>query len=71
MSVQWFLKLEGELELLNSLDSDEIHIEIAVLPPDTSELVTGSHVFSLTCPLDSLGPELMATLFQSNPRSEG
>ncbi|GFX14915.1 ATP-dependent DNA helicase [Trichonephila clavipes] len=29
--------------------------------------VTGSRVFSLTCPL---GPELMATLFQPNPRSE-
>ncbi|GFW49930.1 hypothetical protein TNCV_2315121 [Trichonephila clavipes] len=33
--------------------------------------VTGSRAFSLTCPLDSLGPELMATLFQPNPRSEG
>ncbi|GFW51421.1 hypothetical protein TNCV_4603711 [Trichonephila clavipes] len=33
-------------------------------------LVTGSRVFSLTCPLGSLGPELMATLFQPNPRSE-
>ncbi|GFV67951.1 hypothetical protein TNCV_1872331 [Trichonephila clavipes] len=38
MSVQRFLKLEGRLELLNSLDSDEIDAEIAVLPPDTSEL---------------------------------
>ncbi|GFX36530.1 hypothetical protein TNCV_2031111 [Trichonephila clavipes] len=33
-------------------------------------LVTGSRVFSLTCPLGSLGPELMPTLFQPNPRSE-
>ncbi|GFW63098.1 hypothetical protein TNCV_4454461 [Trichonephila clavipes] len=32
--------------------------------------VTGSRVFSLACPLGSLGPELMATLFQPNPRSE-
>ncbi|GFU45922.1 histone-lysine N-methyltransferase SETMAR [Trichonephila clavipes] len=32
--------------------------------------VTGSRVFSLTCPLGSLGPELMATLFQPNPRSK-
>ncbi|GFX62649.1 hypothetical protein TNCV_4868091 [Trichonephila clavipes] len=30
-------------------------------------IVTGSRVFSLTCPL---GPELKATLFQPNPRSE-
>ncbi|GFY00956.1 DUF4817 domain-containing protein [Trichonephila clavipes] len=29
---------------------------------------TGSRIFSLTCPLGSLGPELMATLFQPNPR---
>ncbi|GFX48962.1 hypothetical protein TNCV_2797531 [Trichonephila clavipes] len=34
------------------------------------ELVTGSRVFSLTCPLGSLGPELMANLFQRNTRSE-
>ncbi|GFU83027.1 hypothetical protein TNCV_64981 [Trichonephila clavipes] len=33
--------------------------------------MTGSRVFSLTCPLGSLGPELMATVFQPNPRSEG
>ncbi|GFX49083.1 hypothetical protein TNCV_786391 [Trichonephila clavipes] len=33
--------------------------------------VTGSRVFSLTCPLGSLRPELMVTLFQPNPRSEG
>ncbi|GFV52247.1 hypothetical protein TNCV_3778191 [Trichonephila clavipes] len=33
-------------------------------------IVTGSRVFSLTCPLGSLGPELKATLFQPNPRSE-
>ncbi|GFT41134.1 hypothetical protein TNCV_5034211 [Trichonephila clavipes] len=31
--------------------------------------VTGSRVFSLTCPLGSLGPELMATLFQPKPKS--
>ncbi|GFV66839.1 hypothetical protein TNCV_4304001 [Trichonephila clavipes] len=30
-------------------------------------VVTSSRVFSLTCPL---GPELMTTLFQPNPRSE-
>ncbi|GFU58534.1 hypothetical protein TNCV_4894661 [Trichonephila clavipes] len=29
----------------------------------------GSHVFSLTCPLGSLGPELKATLLQPNPRN--
>ncbi|GFV67509.1 hypothetical protein TNCV_4621891 [Trichonephila clavipes] len=34
------------------------------------ELVTGSRVFSLICPLGSLRPELVATLFQPNPRSE-
>ncbi|GFX43013.1 transposable element Tc3 transposase [Trichonephila clavipes] len=33
-------------------------------------IVTGSRVFSLICRLGSLGPELMATLFQPNPRSE-
>ncbi|GFT68989.1 hypothetical protein TNCV_2504251 [Trichonephila clavipes] len=33
-------------------------------------VVTGSRVFSLTCLLGSLRPELMATLFQPNPRSE-
>ncbi|GFY16345.1 retrovirus-related Pol polyprotein from transposon opus [Trichonephila clavipes] len=33
-------------------------------------LLTGSRVFSLTCPLGSLGAELMATHFQPNPRSE-
>ncbi|GFU48510.1 hypothetical protein TNCV_1398131 [Trichonephila clavipes] len=33
MSVQRFLKLEEALELLNSLDSNEIDIEITVLPP--------------------------------------
>ncbi|GFW45171.1 hypothetical protein TNCV_716731 [Trichonephila clavipes] len=33
-------------------------------------IVTGSRVFSLTCPLGSLRPELMATLFQPNLRSE-
>ncbi|GFU67549.1 hypothetical protein TNCV_3239961 [Trichonephila clavipes] len=38
MSVQRFLKLEEALELLSSLDSDEIDFEIAVLPPDASEL---------------------------------
>ncbi|GFV81636.1 hypothetical protein TNCV_1702931 [Trichonephila clavipes] len=32
--------------------------------------VTGSRVFSLTCLLRSLRPELTATLFHSNPRSE-
>ncbi|GFY08187.1 hypothetical protein TNCV_1356001 [Trichonephila clavipes] len=37
MSVQRFLKLEEALELLNSLDSDESDIEIAVLP-DASKL---------------------------------
>ncbi|GFW69679.1 uncharacterized protein TNCV_1883231 [Trichonephila clavipes] len=37
MSVQRFPKLEEALELLNSLDSDESDIEIAVLP-DTSEI---------------------------------
>ncbi|GFV26226.1 histone-lysine N-methyltransferase SETMAR [Trichonephila clavipes] len=34
------------------------------------ECVTGLRVFSLTCPLGSLGPELMATLSQPNARSE-
>ncbi|GFS68873.1 hypothetical protein TNCV_409471 [Trichonephila clavipes] len=38
MSVQRFLKLEKTLELLNSLDSDEIDFEIAVLPSDASEV---------------------------------
>lgn len=38
MSVQRFLKLEEALELLNILDSDESDVEIAVLPPDASEL---------------------------------
>ncbi|GFQ79299.1 hypothetical protein TNCT_145681 [Trichonephila clavata] len=37
MSLQRFLKLEESLELLNSLDSDESDVEIAVLPPDASE----------------------------------
>ncbi|GFT60213.1 transposable element Tc3 transposase [Trichonephila clavipes] len=32
--------------------------------------MTGSRVFSLTCPLGSLRTESMATLFQLNPRSE-
>ncbi|GFV83804.1 hypothetical protein TNCV_2555901 [Trichonephila clavipes] len=47
-------------------------IQKASVKPTTppSRLVTGSHVFSLTCPLGSLGPEIMATLFQPNPRSE-
>ncbi|GFU42344.1 hypothetical protein TNCV_4554961 [Trichonephila clavipes] len=35
-----------------------------------AKFVTVSRVFSLTCPLGSLGPELMATLFQPKPRSE-
>ncbi|GFW30308.1 hypothetical protein TNCV_3850791 [Trichonephila clavipes] len=38
MSVQMFLKLRESLELLNNFDSDESHVEIAVLPPDASEL---------------------------------
>ncbi|XP_035209878.1 piggyBac transposable element-derived protein 3-like [Stegodyphus dumicola] len=38
MSVQSFLKLEEALELINSLDSYESEVEIAVLPPDASEL---------------------------------
>ncbi|XP_035205191.1 piggyBac transposable element-derived protein 3-like [Stegodyphus dumicola] len=38
MSVQRFLKLEEALELFNSFDSDESEVEIAVLPPDASEL---------------------------------
>ncbi|GFX93558.1 hypothetical protein TNCV_1587361 [Trichonephila clavipes] len=37
---------------------------------NSTPVVTGSRVFSLTYPLGSLGPELMATLFQPNPRSE-
>ncbi|GFR07751.1 hypothetical protein TNCT_589091 [Trichonephila clavata] len=37
MSVQRFLKLEEALESLNSLDSDESEVDIAVLPLDTSE----------------------------------
>ncbi|GFY19972.1 transposase domain containing protein [Trichonephila clavipes] len=32
--------------------------------------VTGSHVFSLACPLGSLKPEIMITLFQPKPRRE-
>ncbi|GFW05891.1 hypothetical protein TNCV_603631 [Trichonephila clavipes] len=32
--------------------------------------VMDSRVFSLTCPLGSLEPELRAILFQRNPRSE-
>ncbi|GFY36040.1 hypothetical protein TNCV_4844121 [Trichonephila clavipes] len=31
--------------------------------------VTGVRVFSITCPLSSLRPELMATLFKPYPRS--
>ncbi|GFR20986.1 hypothetical protein TNCT_686371 [Trichonephila clavata] len=38
MSVQRFLRLEEALELLNSSDSDESDIEIAVLPPDVNEI---------------------------------
>ncbi|GFX31983.1 hypothetical protein TNCV_3408971 [Trichonephila clavipes] len=38
MSVQSFLKLEEVLKLLNSLDSDESDLQIAVLSPDTIEL---------------------------------
>ncbi|GFR02738.1 hypothetical protein TNCT_537891 [Trichonephila clavata] len=38
MSAQIFLKLEEALELLNSLDSDQSDVEIAVLPPNASEL---------------------------------
>lgn len=36
--MQRFLKLEEPLELLNNLDSEESDDEIAVLPPDASEL---------------------------------
>ncbi|GFT10908.1 hypothetical protein TNCV_1944981 [Trichonephila clavipes] len=38
MSVQRFLMLEEALQLLNSSDSDESDVEIAVLPPDATEL---------------------------------
>ncbi|GFX23359.1 hypothetical protein TNCV_4936741 [Trichonephila clavipes] len=38
MSVQRFLNLQESLEFLNSLDSDEIDFEIALLPTDASEL---------------------------------
>ncbi|GFS60882.1 hypothetical protein TNCV_2002351 [Trichonephila clavipes] len=38
MSVQRFLKLVEALELLNSLDSDESDVVIAVFPLDASEL---------------------------------
>ncbi|GFV08635.1 hypothetical protein TNCV_2187311 [Trichonephila clavipes] len=38
--------------------------------PRLQSLVTGSRIFPLTCPLSYLRPELMATLFQPNPRSE-
>ncbi|GFV42196.1 hypothetical protein TNCV_3164271 [Trichonephila clavipes] len=34
-----------------------------------TQLDSRSCDFSLTCPLGSLGPELMATLFQPNPRT--
>ncbi|GFT71173.1 hypothetical protein TNCV_3001791 [Trichonephila clavipes] len=49
----------------------------ATYPPLTIQIlssklkfVAGSRIFSLPCPLGSLGPELMATIFQSDPRSE-
>ncbi|GFV84104.1 hypothetical protein TNCV_3037661 [Trichonephila clavipes] len=38
--------------------------------PSVGQVVTGSGVFSVACPLGSLGTEFMATLFQQNPRSE-
>ncbi|XP_035229166.1 piggyBac transposable element-derived protein 3-like [Stegodyphus dumicola] len=38
MSVQMFLKLEEALKVFNRLDSDESEVEIAVLPPNASEL---------------------------------
>ncbi|KAF8794413.1 hypothetical protein HNY73_002396 [Argiope bruennichi] len=38
MSMRRFLKLEGALELLNSLDKDRSDFEIAVLSPDASTL---------------------------------
>ncbi|GFW56061.1 hypothetical protein TNCV_374671 [Trichonephila clavipes] len=39
ISVEGFLRLEEVLELLNSLNSDDIDVEIAVLPPNVSELI--------------------------------
>ncbi|GFX58282.1 hypothetical protein TNCV_204691 [Trichonephila clavipes] len=38
ISAQRFLKLEQALEFLNNLDSNEIDVEIVVLPPDASKL---------------------------------
>ncbi|GFW16959.1 hypothetical protein TNCV_2760871 [Trichonephila clavipes] len=37
MSVKRFLKLEKALKLLNSLDSDESDVEIAMLPPNYND----------------------------------
>ncbi|GFV73470.1 transposable element Tc3 transposase [Trichonephila clavipes] len=44
--------------------------EALLSPSSGPEGVTSSRVFSLTCPPGSLEPELMATLFRPNPRSE-
>ncbi|GFW35290.1 hypothetical protein TNCV_3004481 [Trichonephila clavipes] len=38
MSVQRILKLEETLQILNSSDSYEIVVEIAMLPPNASEV---------------------------------
>ncbi|GFU27343.1 hypothetical protein TNCV_4518981 [Trichonephila clavipes] len=32
-------EVRGSIRIINSLDSDEIDVEIAVLPPDANELI--------------------------------
>ncbi|GFV24021.1 DUF4817 domain-containing protein [Trichonephila clavipes] len=53
---------------LNTFNNHSTHL--VEMRPSVESVMTGSRVFSLTRPLGSLGPELMATLFQPNPRSE-
>ncbi|GFW92752.1 hypothetical protein TNCV_1735451 [Trichonephila clavipes] len=61
-------EIEKALRYLHNYNDFKNEKEEKILANSNS--VTGSRVFSLTCPLGSLGPELMATLFQPNPRSE-
>ncbi|GFU68502.1 putative RNA-directed DNA polymerase from transposon X-element [Trichonephila clavipes] len=50
---------------------EKIHLDPTIVEEDKFQyFVTGPRVFPLTCHLSSLRPELMATLFQPNPRSE-
>ncbi|GFW91088.1 uncharacterized protein TNCV_1759621 [Trichonephila clavipes] len=67
------------LLLYGERESMKIRIENCVVSIGSSQIethethcgkgVTGSRAFSLTCPLGSLGLELIATIFQPNTRS--